>query len=92
MATHLPSHLLFTVFFLLVILLKEELGALHSIDVHKFISRLGHRKVVVSSLTEPLVEVSQLLVLFEDIVDVADLKTSRFCNLLLDFFRHFDLH
>lgn len=62
-ATHLPPHLSCTVFLSSMILLKEKLRALHSIDVHKFVSRLGHRKVAVSSIAKPLMEVTELLVL-----------------------------
>ena len=70
MTTHLPSNLSFTVFLLSIILFKEELRSLHSIYVHKFISRLGHRKVAVSSIAEPLMEVTELLVLLKHIVNV----------------------
>ena len=57
--------------------------------MHKFVSRLGHRKVAVSSIAEPLMEVSELLVLFKNVVNVTDLKTSSFCNFLLHVFCHF---
>ena len=73
MATKLPPNLFSTVFLLFVILLKEELRSLHSIDVHKLVSRLGHRKVAVSSIAQPLMEVFELLVLFKDILNVTDL-------------------
>ena len=88
MTTHLPSNLSLTVFLLSIILLKEELRSLHSIDVHKFISRLGHRKVAVSSIAEPLMEVFELLELVKHIVNVTNLQTSCFSNLLLQVFRY----
>ena len=91
MAAHLPPHLSCTVFLPSFILLKEELRAFHPIDMHKFVSRLGHRKVAVSSIAEPLMEVSKLLVLFKNVVNVTDLKTSSFCNFLLHVFCHFYL-
>ena len=91
MATHLPPHLFCTVFLPSFILLKEELRALHTINMHKFVSRLGHRKVAVSSIAEPLMEVSELLVLLNNVVNVTDLKTSSLCNFLLHVFCHFYL-
>ena len=43
--------------FLFVALLEQELGTLHPIDVHQFIARLGHRKVLHFALAEPVMKV-----------------------------------
>ena len=75
--------LLLAMLFLLLLLGEEELGALHPVDMHKFIARLGHWKLVSFPLLEPAVEICQLLVLVEHVLHVADLDGGRLRDLLL---------
>ena len=78
------AHQLCAIFSLLVLLLEQESWSFHPIDVHEFVTRFGHWEPVSISLTTPIVEVFELLVLGQHVLNVRDLDTGCFGNLLFE--------